>query len=130
MNITGKKESSAGRWHTGCHEGFVTAYLCMILMAVMMVETAVISSLNRYYRFQKDLDEFRRMNHAEVIAIHRVKQSYHDYSEEDDSFWVDDCLVELYYDDLTCSIVISSPNYSRSRTLVYDDIEERVREYR
>ena len=121
--------SSTGLSATTARSGFITVYAVILLMATITITSAVAGSLVKYYRFSSQLEELRKMNWAEVIAICHVKQQFRTYQEEDETFEIGDCLVTTVYDDLTCYIEINGPTLSRSRVLVFDDINDIVEDY-
>lgn len=110
--------------------GFLSVYLAELLAAALLIASTLVAAAERYAAFQEDRDELRRMNLAEVTAIRFVKDSYRQYAEQDASFAVCGCEVEIRYEEMTARITITGDFMTRRRTLTFDDIGDAVKEYR
>ncbi len=109
--------------------GFISYYLCIILVAAVMIVSSLQKAAVSYHDYKLQLDDFRNLNWLEVIAINRVKQKLRAYDEEDESLEVGNGSIDLHYDGLTVTITLHYNGLCRERILEFDDIIDAVTEY-
>ncbi len=114
---------------TTARKGFISFYLCMILAVTLAVVSSLCSSVRNYHEFAKDREVQRIMNQMEVLCINRVKKKLRAYEEEDENISLGECEASIRYDDTTVSIIIEYGQFTRSRQLEFDDIEDIVSSY-
>ena len=119
-----------GRWLTSKNNGFVTLYVIMMLSLAIILSGLVYQEIERYHYFQTENETTRVLNWMEVLTINRVKELMRDYHEKDEQYTVNGCTVKIRYDGSTAYITISYRDQIRYRTLIFDDFEECVGEYK
>lgn len=121
--------ASAGRSPMYRSRGSVTAYMLVLLAALLTITSSLVHHVRRYAYYNGDLEEFRTVNRVEVLTINRIKKAFENYEEEDESFVFEGVEVSIRYEDLTAYITISSENILRERMLEYNDISQIVSYY-
>ena len=119
----------SGHWRFTRSKGYLTLYLCLILMVVLTISASMQEAVQRYYEFGKDLEEFRRINVVEIMTINYIKQEFRDFSEKDTEFDLLECHVSIVYEGLTANIYIRSSSFERKRTLIFDDLNDIIFDY-
>ncbi len=114
---------------TTVHKGFISFYLCMILAVTLAVVSSLCTSVKDYHEFAIDREAMRIMNRMEVLCINRVKKKLRAYDEEDENISLGECEASIRYDDTTVSITIEYGQFTRSRVLEFDDVEDIVSSY-
>jgi hypothetical protein len=87
------------------------------------------TSVRNYHEFAIDREAMRIMNRMEVLCINRVKKKLRAYDEEDENISLGECEASIRYDDTTVSITIEYGQFTRSRVLEFDDVEDIVSSY-
>ena len=93
------------------------------------VSFSLYDSVSRYFAFQNDLESFRLMNRAEVLTIMRVKQCFLLHDVHDETITFEDCRIEIRYRKYHCYIKLEYEDMVRERDLIWDEIDEKVKDY-
>ena len=111
------------------HKGFVTVYIAMVLAVALLLSGSVNLEIQRYHTFRMDSETVRLMNWIEILTVNRIKEKMRNYKEKNEEYSLNGVSVRIRYDGSTAYISISCQGMTRSRTLVFDDIEECISEY-
>lgn len=109
--------------------GFVTVYLCILLSVVLIMNSSIALTVERYHEFQTTLEEYRRMNRIEALVIMRIRQNFLHHHTDDETIETDGFTVTISYRKYKCTFTIESENFFRERCLKWDEIEEKVADY-
>jgi len=88
------------------------------------------SCIQKYIYYRDHLDAFRRLNNAEVLAILRIKRSFKNYCEKDETLRYKGCIIEITYHSTSAYIYISYAGEIRERELEFDEVSETIKDYR
>ena len=104
-------------------------YLLVILLCAITLAGSLEALVARYYDFRKNLEEFRIINHVEMLVIERVKYRFANYMEKSETVEIDGCQVIITITDLQADITIRYQDMVRYRHLQYDDLDNEIADY-